>query len=135
MQKHYLPRRSILGEMWLYFFRVGISFCSFFTNIRSLTWNQDDPNYIIDNSNADISVRTGTWLSSQISDAEIVGTNKRFTIYRSDRDARKGDGIVVAIVNQIGYIYFSVESDLMLFLFIFELQEMYFRSPLPFSFQ
>lgn len=51
----------------------------------------------IDDSNTDVTVLTESWLSSDISNDELLHNQSNFAIYRADRVGRRGGGVLVLI--------------------------------------
>lgn len=61
---------------------------------------------------ADFIVLTETWLSPDISDTELFPLYPNFRVYRCDRSARRGGGVLLAIKNQIPSRVIPIITDL-----------------------
>lgn len=67
---------------------------------------------VIDSCDADIVVLTETWLSAMVRDNEIFYGSKRFNVYRCDREARSGGGVLIAITDALISFSVNVPCDL-----------------------
>lgn len=83
-----------------------------FTNIRSSINKRDDLWSVIDSSSANIVVLTETWLTSKISDSEIMPSHKKFNIYRQDREGKTGGGVLIAIADPISSFLVNIVTEL-----------------------
>lgn len=73
----------------------------FFTNIRSVLKKRDELCAVLDSSSADVVVLTETWLSATVRNSEIFDCQKRFNVYRSDRQFGSGGGVLIAVADCI----------------------------------
>lgn len=55
---------------------------------------------------------TETWLSSKISDSEILECKNKYTFYRNDRNCRSGGGVIIGINSTITSAPVNVSSNL-----------------------
>lgn len=69
-------------------------------NFRSIISKQDDLLCSIDTCSADVVVGTETWLSQDVSDCELCISNS-FRVYRKDRSASRGGGVIIAVKNEL----------------------------------
>lgn len=84
------PKLSVINELSL-----------LFTNIQSILPKRDDLCSAIDASDADIICLTETWLSAKIDSCELFDCKKHFNIYRCDRGARCGGGVLIAVSDTV----------------------------------
>lgn len=73
---------------------------------------REDLSSVVDSSTADIVVLTETWLSSKIRNSEILDCQKRFNIYRHDREERNGGGVMIAVADNVQSFHVNIVSDL-----------------------
>lgn len=67
---------------------------------------QDQLCAFIESCSADIVLGTETWLTSDINNTEL-SLSKAFTIFRRDRVAARGGGVVVAVKNRFVHALFQ----------------------------
>lgn len=63
-------------------------------------------------SSADIVVLTETWLHRNIRDSELFDSFNLFNLYRCDRDARQGGGVLVTVKKQFESFSLNIPSVL-----------------------
>lgn len=80
-------------------------------NVRSVINKRDALNSIIDNCGAGIIALTETWLHPQVYDCEILDIS-RFHIFRCDRMAGHGGGVLLAISKSLPCHKVNFHSDL-----------------------
>lgn len=80
-------------------------------NFRSMLPKQDQLCAFIESCSADIVLGTETWLTSDINNTEL-SLSKAFTIFRRDRVAARGGGVVVAVKNRFRARVVPTSSDI-----------------------
>lgn len=83
-----------------------------FSNIRSILRHRDELCSVIDSCSADVVALTETWLSSNVRNCELFSCDKRFNVYRCDRGARNGGGVLLAVADHIDSFCVRLNSDL-----------------------
>lgn len=83
-----------------------------FTNIRSVLKRRTELSAAINSCSANIVALTETWLHRNIRDSEIFETPSTFHIYRCDREARQGGGVLVAISKQFESFALNIPTNL-----------------------
>lgn len=76
-----------------------LSLC--FTNIRSILPKRIELCSYLDNCECDILVLTETWLHQEIRNDEVLPDFNNFTIYRNDRNDKRGGGVLIAVKQHI----------------------------------
>lgn len=67
------------------------------TNIRSYLSKNNELCSLVDDCEADIIALTETWLTSKVSNSELLRCNKSYNIYRCDRTNTTGGGVLLAV--------------------------------------
>lgn len=83
-----------------------------FANVRSALNKHHQLSSAVDSCSADIVALTETWLHEHVRDHEIFETSSQFNIYRCDRTARRGGGVLLAISKNISSSPIHIHSDL-----------------------
>lgn len=73
---------------------------------------RDQLNALISSSDADLIILTETWLNAKIRNAEIFQVDKRYNLYRCDRDGRHGGGTLIAVSQNIPSFPIPLVTDL-----------------------
>lgn len=83
-----------------------------FTNIRSIFSKRTELCSYLENSDCDILLLTETWLNFEIADTEILPDLDQFSIFRKDRDDRRGGGVLIAVRKHI--VCFVIDTGAMI---------------------
>lgn len=89
-----------------------LDFSVIFTNIRSLIRKREDLCSVIDSCDADLIVLTETWLSAKICNTELFHCQKRYNIYRNDRNGKSGGGVLLAVADTVVSFHVPIACDL-----------------------
>lgn len=68
-----------------------------FSNARSVLNKRAALSAHIDSCSADIVILSETWLSAKVQSSEIFDCEKKYALYRYDRDVRVGGGVLIAV--------------------------------------
>lgn len=80
-------------------------------NARSVINKREELTSLVDNCNASIIALTETWLHSHVQDCEIFDLS-RFRMFRCDRTARQGGGVLLATSKSLQCHHVNIQSDL-----------------------
>lgn len=67
---------------------------------------------ILASSNSNILILTETWLTNEVSDAEVLSDLAGFQLFRTDRKRGRGGGVLIAVAPEIPCCMVDVQSDI-----------------------
>lgn len=92
--------------------RNNLSFSVIFSNIRSFLRKREHVSNLMSSSASNLLVLTETWLTSEISDAEVLADLPNFDVYRCDRRDARGGGVLIAVNQQLPCTRVNMVSEL-----------------------
>lgn len=83
-----------------------------FTNIRSFLPKRELVSGVVLSSECNVLVLTETWLTSDVTDSEVLAYLPNFRLFRNDRKGTRGGGVLIAVNHQIPCTTINTSSDL-----------------------
>lgn len=80
--------------------------------MRSFLPKRELVSNIVLSTGSDILLLTETWLSSAVTDSEVLADLPGFCLYRNDREGTRGGGVLVAVREQLPCSLINATSDL-----------------------
>lgn len=92
--------------------RPSTAISAIFTNIRSFLPKRDVVCNIALSSGCNLLILTETWLTADVSDAEVMDDLPGFHVFRKDRQNSRGGGVLIAVSDTLPCTIVHTPSDL-----------------------